>query len=58
MDSIRLLPDSEVDTLVNMVVAQDPSMILHHQKHYFHIQAVAAVGDHRRSMLPVMRLVL
>jgi len=44
---------------VNKVVAQNPSMVLLHC-HYFHTQAVEVeveVGDHRKSMLPAMRLV-
>ena len=60
IDSIRFLPDSEEDSLVNMVVVRDPSMDLHHQGHCHRIQEVGVMVDDRHSSmhLRAMKLVL
>lgn len=60
IDSIRFLPDSEEDRLVNMAVVRDPSMDLHHQGHCHRIQEVGVMVDDRHSSmhLRAMKLVL
>jgi len=57
IDSIHLLPDLEVDTLVSTEVAQIPSMVLRRPDHYSHI-LVGADDHHKNRLLHVMMVAL
>ena len=60
IDSIRFLPDSEEDSLENVVVVRAPSMVLHHPDHCSRIRALGVMvgGRHSSMRLRAMKLVL